>query len=178
MPHGQANVLVNGNGNPCLADFGLATVRHNGATMTSALEGGSTRWMAPELFMVAETDTNEQEEGVSTLKVTRFSDIWSFAMLALELLTDEPPFPDKILDAAVICALIKNERPKHPRSPKVVAHGLNHEMWQYLCCCWEPSPEKRLPLQSLYTVLDKLATQWHPASPDGQDHQSRVTVSR
>jgi serine/threonine protein kinase len=134
--------------------------------------------MAPELFMNAETDSNELEDDVSALMVTPISDVWSFAMLVLELLTDEKPFPDKVLDAAVICALIKGERPKHPRSPKVIAHGLNHELWQYLQRCWEPLPEKRLPLQSLYDVLDKLATQWGPTSPHSEGQvPPRVTVS-
>jgi len=134
--------------------------------------------MAQELFMNAGTDSNELEDDVSTLMVTRFSDVWSFAMLVLELLTDEIPFSDKILDPAVICALIKGERPKHSRSPKVIAHGLNHELWQYLCRCWEPLPEKRLPLQLLYDVLDKLATHWSPTSPRGEGQvQQRVTVS-
>jgi serine/threonine protein kinase len=134
--------------------------------------------MAQELFMNAGTDSNELEDDVSTLMVTCFSDVWSFAMLVLELLTDEIPFPDKILDAAVICALIQGERPKHPRSPKVIAHGLNHELWQHLCRCWEPLPERRLPLQSLYNVLEKLATQWGLTSlRDEGQVRPRVTVS-
>ena len=177
IPHCQANVLVSQDGNPYLADFGLATIRHNGATMTSTLEGGSTRWMAPELFMNAETDTNDSEDDVSALKVTRHSDIWSFGMLVLELLTDELPFPDKSLDAAVICALIKGERPKHPRSLKVIRNGLNNELWQYLAKCWDSSPEHRLPLHSLYDTLDQLATRWRPASPDVQDQTPQVIVS-
>jgi serine/threonine protein kinase len=177
IPFYQANVLVNRDGNPYLADFGLATIRHNGATMSSTLEGGSTRWMAPELFMNAEDNADDLEDDVSVLKVTRYSDIWSFGMLVLELLTDELPFPDKSLDAAVICALIKGERPKHPRSLKVIGHGLNNELWQCLGRCWDSSPEHRLPLDSLHDALDKLATQWRPPSASVQNEiQSQVTV--
>jgi serine/threonine protein kinase len=174
----QANVLVNQEGNPYLADFGLASVRHNGATMTSAIEGGSTRWMAPELFMNMEADGSDSEEDASPLKVTRYSDVWSFAMLALELLTGEVPFPDKFLDAAVILALIQGERPKHPRSPEVIGRGLNNELWQYLCGCWKSSPEDRLSLRTLHDLLNTLANQWHHMSPGTQDQiQSQVTVS-
>jgi serine/threonine protein kinase len=177
IPLCQSNVLVNRDGNPYLTDFGLATIRHNGATMTSALEGGSTRWMAPELFMNVETDTGDLEDEMSALKVTRYSDIWSFGMLVLELLSDELPFPDKSLDAAVIMALIKGERPKHPRSLKVIRNGLNNELWHYLGKCWDSSPEHRLPLHSLHGVLDQLATRWRPASPDAQDQTPQVIVS-
>jgi hypothetical protein len=41
---------VGDEGQPLLCDFGLATLRYNGATMTSALESGSIRWMAAELL--------------------------------------------------------------------------------------------------------------------------------
>jgi serine/threonine protein kinase len=133
--------------------------------------------MAPELFAV-EADANDPEDDVSTFKVTRYSDIWSFAMLALELLTGELPFPDKALDAAVIYALMKGERPKHPRSAKVARHGLDHELWQYLRRCWELLPTNRHPLHTLHKALERLATQWRPISPSDQDQiQSRVTVS-
>jgi len=152
-------VLAGGDGNPYLADFGLTTVRHNGATMTTVLEGGSTRWMAPELLIDMKMSVDDQEDDMPALKVTWHSDIWSFVMLVLELLTGELPFPDKILDVAVILALMKGECPKHPQSPKVIGQGLNHELWHYLCSCWNSSPEDRLPLLPLQDLLDELATQ-------------------
>ncbi|KIM79496.1 hypothetical protein PILCRDRAFT_823402 [Piloderma croceum F 1598] len=168
MIHGAlkcANVLVNQDGMPYLADFGLATVRN-----IATIEHGDARWMAPELF---KSDANHSDD-VSTLnsKFTCFSDIWSFAMLALELLSDEFPFPDKTT-AAVIDALREGERPKQPRSSLVIGRGLNHELWQYLEDCWEPLPANRLRLQSLHDVLDTLATQWR--YPTGQIRKPQIT---
>jgi serine/threonine protein kinase len=133
--------------------------------------------MAPELFMNMEADGSDSEEDASPLKVTRYSDVWSFAMLALELLTGKVPFPDKFLDAAVILALIQGERPKHPRSPEVIGRGLNNELWQYLCGCWKSSPEDRLSLRTLHDLLNTLANQWHHMSPGTQDQiESQVTT--
>src|ERR1700722_8697013 len=82
----QANVLVDQNGVTWLADFGLATVRYNGATLSSVLEGRSTRWTAREVIVPPDIQdhANDPEEDVSDLKFTCFSDVWSFAMLALE----------------------------------------------------------------------------------------------
>jgi serine/threonine protein kinase len=142
--------------------------------------------MAPELFMPASKpahgvpsihDLKSDLEDVSTLKVTRHSDIWSFAMLVLELLTGEKPFPDKTIEAAIICALITGKRPKHPRSPEVVGRGLSNELWLFLGLCWELLPDRRPSLQSFYNILDKLATKWCPL-PSGQARtQSKVIVS-
>jgi hypothetical protein len=99
-------------------------------------------------------------------------------MLALELLTDEVPFHDKALPSAVIYALMKGERPKHPLSPKVVGYGLCDELWQALWGCWESSPVNRLSLQLLHEILDNLAVKWLPPSPAGPNHvQSSITVS-
>lgn len=156
--HCQENVLVNQNGMPYLANFELATIIN-----IAAIESGGARWIAPELFTGAKPDTNRLHD-VLPLEFTRFSDIWSFAMLALELLSDELPFLDKITDMAVVDALMEGERPKQLRSRQVIEHGLNHELWQYLWRCWEPSPTNRLRLQSLHDVLDTLATQWRPAN--------------
>jgi len=172
----QANVLVDRNGSPCLADFGLATVRHNGATLTSVLGGGSTRWMAPELFV--DPNSEDSDDDMPPLKVTRYSDIWSFGMLILELLTGKIPFADKVLNPAVIYALMRGERPKRPLESEVIARGLNDELWKCLCRCWELSPEKRLQLDIIQEVLEKLATQWYPMSSSAQQQMERnITVS-
>jgi serine/threonine protein kinase len=160
MLYCQENVLVDREGSPYLAGLGLTTVRRSGAIT----EGGSTRWMAPELFMNSEGNTVDLEDSVPTLKATCYSDIWSFAMLALELLTGKIPFPDKYPNATVMYALINGERPKQPQRRSSTENGLNNELWGYLLRCWNPSPQNRLPLQSLYDVLDRLATQWRPVA--------------
>ena len=153
--------MVNQEGNPYLADLGLATVRHRSASKKSILEHGSTRWMAPELF-VNTGDTIDLEDDIPIFKATRYSDIWSFAMLILELLTGEVPFPEKNSEASVRSALVNGERPKHSRNLKVTEDGLNDELWQILLRCWESLPENRLPLQSLQNALDRLAI-WRSA---------------
>jgi len=148
----QANVLVDRHGDPYLGGFGQASV-------DGTIPGDSVRWTAPELFTVG-TDNLDDDEP----KATRYSDIWSFAMLVLELLTEELPFADKLLDSSVVCALLQGKHPNRPQSSEAFIHGLNNELWVHLCSCWRFSPRDRLPLQRLFNLLDTLATQWRPAA--------------
>jgi hypothetical protein len=127
--------------------------------------------MAPELF--ADPNSEDSDDDMPPLKVTRYSDIWSFGMLVLELLTGKIPFADKVLNPAVMYALMRGERPKRPLESEVIARGLNDELWKCLCRCWELSPERRLQLDIIEELLEKLATQWHPMSSSAQGKMER-----
>jgi serine/threonine protein kinase len=162
---------VQEDGTPCLADFGLATVRHNGATLTSVLNGtGTVRWMAQELFQ------HEDSESDAPLKVTQHSDIWSFGMLALELLTEQVPFAEKVLDTTVMYGLMKGDRPEQPGFD-AVRRGLGNELWNHLRRCWEVTPENRPPLKSLLSLLERLAARWTPTPSVEQKSHYTVEVS-
>jgi serine/threonine protein kinase len=152
-------VLIQDDGTPCIADFGQSAVRHNGATLSSMVPGGrgTCRWMAVELF---------QSEASEELNVTRSSDIWSFGMLALELLTGEIPF-SKLSDGAVILGVRRGERPDPP-NPETVKRGLDSWLWEYLMQCWDEIPSKRPSIDFLASELNKLARDWSPPSSTSQ----------
>jgi len=69
----QANVLVDGSGQACIADFGLATVTQNldSIRTPSPQHGYTPRWTAPEVL----------NEG----KCSKEADIFSFAMVMIEV---------------------------------------------------------------------------------------------
>ena len=72
----QANVLIDSSGNPCLTDFGLATVVGNAElqwTTTTAGREFNSRWRAPEVIGV------DCEPGSPSFK----SDIYSFGSMLL-----------------------------------------------------------------------------------------------
>jgi serine/threonine protein kinase len=75
----QANVLMDEDLQPRLADFGLAILvdSHAIGGMTSLGQGGSCRWMAPELH-------DPERFGYSHFPRSFKSDVYSFAMLCLE----------------------------------------------------------------------------------------------
>lgn len=77
-----ANILLDGEGNVKLSDFGCSRQYENDETQSGFLNSfkGSILWMAPEVLKKAGHG--------------RKADIWSVGILALELLTGRPPWPD------------------------------------------------------------------------------------
>ncbi|KAF7337062.1 TKL/TKL-ccin protein kinase [Mycena venus] len=74
------NVLVDKHGTPCICDFGISKILNRRGFTTSSV--GTAPYMAPELFFVV--DGMALEQSPST---TKSSDVYSFALLVLEILT-------------------------------------------------------------------------------------------
>jgi len=74
----SANVLVNAEGQMVIADFGLVRYCEGGAKDQMTAETGSYRWMAPEVI-------RHEPYGPAC-------DVYSYAILAWEMLTYEVPF--------------------------------------------------------------------------------------
>lgn len=74
--------MINAQGIPCLADFGLSSIAENIYSLSglNAASGGSVRWSAPELVG---SITARQETWV---KPTTQSDIYSLAMVIIEVI--------------------------------------------------------------------------------------------
>jgi serine/threonine protein kinase len=75
----QSNVLVDEQFVPHIGDFGISKILNSPGFTTTGL--GTFTYMAPELFFVL--DSNEREGTVPT--TTKQSDVYSFALLALEV---------------------------------------------------------------------------------------------
>ncbi|KAF7362524.1 TKL/TKL-ccin protein kinase [Mycena venus] len=98
------NVLVTKRGAPCICDFGISKIiSPRGNTMSSV---GTAPYMAPELFFVV--DGTGQDESPST---TKCSDVYSFALLVLEILTSEPP-KGRPAKPIVTAKILQDLRPK------------------------------------------------------------------
>ncbi|KAJ7067433.1 kinase-like domain-containing protein [Mycena amicta] len=78
------NILVNKHGMPCICDFGISKIVSRRGFTTSNV--GTAPYMAPELFFLV--DGSAWADAPHT---TASSDIYSFALLVLEILTGEPP---------------------------------------------------------------------------------------
>ena len=78
----QYNILIDGLGIPCLADFGLSSIAGDiySVSGSNAASGGSVRWSAPELLGSV---TAAQQEWVNP---TTQSDIYSLAMVIIEVI--------------------------------------------------------------------------------------------
>jgi serine/threonine protein kinase len=122
-------------GEACICDFGMSKViedvtdKSASATLT-AIEG-SARWLAPELI-----------EG-STPSPTKASDVYSFAMAMLELVTTKRPYSDRKRDASVIHdIMVKRRTPPFPGDAEA-RQWLQAGMWRLMEDCWNSSPDLR-----------------------------------
>ncbi|CAE6413994.1 unnamed protein product [Rhizoctonia solani] len=152
-----ANVVVSASEEALLTDFGLSKIvaEEEGVDVasTSLENAGSARWMAPELFQV--------DASASSSGVTPSSDVWSFGMLCLEVLTGLPPFSKHRLDGQVIAALIQGNLPERPEPWEAMyQRGLSDEMWKLMNQCWEWKPIARPEMRTLASEVRKLHTEY------------------
>lgn len=82
----QHNILINAQGKPCLADFGLSSIADSVYSITGLTPtgGGTARWSAPELMGIGQTAVSERGR---SLKPTTQSDIYFLAMVIVEVIS-------------------------------------------------------------------------------------------
>jgi len=112
--------------------------------MTDVQGINSFRWFAPELL------------GEHPLISTR-SDIYSFAMTVLELMTGERPFVEIRKAPSIPTAVASGQRPMRPLDPAVVNRGLDDALWALLVRCWAQEPAER---PSIVEVGKELGRMW------------------
>ncbi|KAG8723706.1 hypothetical protein FRC11_002358, partial [Ceratobasidium sp. 423] len=137
------NVLVKDSGRAVISGFGHAKVIkdfQHGASFTG--DNSEYRYMGPEILDDA--------------AVTFGSDIWSWAMTSLEILTDEPPFGAKTRGARLIQLIGMNRRPKRANHPKIEEYEHSDKIWQLFEHCWEREPENRPTAREVVTGLGPL----------------------
>ncbi|KAJ7818301.1 kinase-like domain-containing protein [Mycena olivaceomarginata] len=137
------NVLVDKCGVPCICDFGISKIVNRRGFTTSSV--GTAPYMAPELFFVV--DRMDQEQSPST---TKSSDVYSFALLVLEMLTAEAPKrrPSKPIVTAKIHAELRPKRADYDvRTVKI-------DTWFVLDRCWNFEPHMRPSISYVRRELD------------------------
>lgn len=72
----QGNILIDESGQPRLADFGL-TIFADGTRHNTTDQGGTLRWMAPELLYPI--------PGIECYKRTTASDVYAYGCLCIEV---------------------------------------------------------------------------------------------
>jgi len=142
----SANILCAEDGHRlAIADFGLARFQGDcGVKMTA--ETGSYRWMAPEVIRHEEYDI--------------FCDVYSFAILAWEMLTYRIPFENKMPVEAAMAVARHAHRPEIPTScPSKVKELIE--------ICWHQNARARLPFSeiSLRLAQEAALLASPPASP-------------
>jgi serine/threonine protein kinase len=138
----KANILIDNNGQACIADFSLLTITSDPQTfLPSCIEGGTTPWMSPELL-------DPGSFGLEKSYPTRESDRYALGMVIYEVLNGRAPFaPHK----APVLKILRGERPERPEGAR--GARFTDGIWGMLELCWKPQPGDR---PSLKTVLQCL----------------------
>ncbi|KAJ7157590.1 kinase-like domain-containing protein, partial [Mycena crocata] len=145
------NVLIDKQGIPCICDFGISKIINRGGFTTSSV--GTAPYMAPELFFVI--DGAEKQE--SSPCTTKSSDIYSFALLILEMLTSESPKgrPSRpIVTVKILAGLC-------PRREDYAVDKVMSGMWAVLNRCWAFEPQLRPTISEVLLSRPFLQSQEH-----------------
>ncbi|KAG8914815.1 hypothetical protein FRC00_010648 [Tulasnella sp. 408] len=139
----EENILVDDNGDALIMDFGLATVMEaNPWYSSSHRQGGSVRWMAPELLF--------------DITATRScsTDVYSYGGVAFEVMTSDPPHSG-LPDAKIPLAIGLAENPKSPCDDWSKYPQLPNEMKDMIVKCWSRS-QRRPTMESIEEGLGRM----------------------
>jgi len=107
-------------------------------TFTTTNVVGPARWQAPEVFL------SEDDQ----LPFDTRTDVFSFAMFIIELITKDRPFNHRKIDTVVIVDITKGLRPRIPNQSDLAG-----KLWPLLAQCWAQAPGQR---PSMETVCEEL----------------------
>ena len=154
----EGNILVNNHGHACIADFGLLTIipdRTSFISTISHLEGGTIRWMSPELL-------NPEPFGLEDSCPTTESDCYALGMVVYEVLSGQVPFA-LWKGTVVILKVMEGKRPERPRGTQ--GAWFTDRLWEVLELCWEHQPRDRPSLKTLLRCLENIPPPSQPLSP-------------
>lgn len=101
---------------------------------------GTSRWLAPEIINPSRGCNG------TPITETKPGDVFSFAMLAVEVFTGRVPFAEE-RNESVARRVSDGDRPKMPGDARQA--GLTNEMWKFLESCWQQDPNKRPTIEEV-----------------------------
>jgi len=148
------NVLIDDEGIPRITDFGRSKFIGRREYFTIPL-AGSPRYMAPELTAEPDEDAYEARENGALPNVTKQTDVFAFAMVALEVLTGRLPFYYVRQDMQVAALLQDGRRPDRSKcSPET----FTDTMWALMAECWTQDPRRRPDMGMVVQHLAPMTT--------------------
>ncbi|KZS96552.1 kinase-like protein [Sistotremastrum niveocremeum HHB9708] len=156
-----SNILMSDSGVPLLCDFGLAKLQPGGGdtttlrsadmmvvTVSTASQGGTARYMAPELF--------ERLDPERSAKPSYQSDVWAFGCFVLEIVTLLPPYAACISAPQATFAIVDGELPYEHSADPTSSHSAFPDAFKsypglwFLCLrCWDTDVGQRATLSEI-----------------------------
>ncbi|KXN87106.1 putative serine/threonine-protein kinase gdt2 [Leucoagaricus sp. SymC.cos] len=137
-----SNVLVSGDGEPVIANFGLSRTAVNTETGAGSQESCFTgRWAAPETLVASDT--------------TPSGDIWGLACVMYEAVSCKLPYDQYHRYEQVVTAIcVRKEAPGQQAGTDKEGDGL----WTLMKKCWNWDPNQRPTCQDVLGDLRKLVS--------------------
>ncbi|KIO17849.1 hypothetical protein M407DRAFT_84561 [Tulasnella calospora MUT 4182] len=138
-----SNILVQDDGHAVLSDFSLAKLAAPEAKNTEDnLQINFYRYQAPEVIL---------EQAISEA-----SDVYSWAMTALEIITGNPPYHTWKSPGQFIPQIVtKNQIPTRSDYDSSVL-GRYPEIWELFVRCWNREPVNRPTAEKMVEELEKI----------------------
>ena len=153
----KVNVLIDGTGNARIADFGLLTIISdptNLITSSSYIQGGTLRWMSPELI-------DPEPFGFKRARYTKSSDCYALGMVVYEAISGRPPFYERSNHAVHVPVM----EGKHPTR----GAGFPEHLWKKLESCWAFQPDDRPNIEDVLQCLEMVSDS--PEPPPGSEEE-------
>ena len=141
--------------------------------MTTCVEGGTFRWMSPELL-------DPEDFGLTKSRPTKESDCYALGMVVYEVLSGQVPFASNT-SPVVIRNVLKGRRPARPHGE--VGRQFTGAIWGVLELCWKRQPSERTSVEAVFQALGgntspvRLVSDADENAEMGCDYQSDVTAN-
>ena len=137
--------MIDKTGRAVLADFGLVALIPDQSTfLSTCLEGGTVRWMSPELL-------DPENFSLPNRRPTMESDCYALGMVIYEVLSGQVPFPT-CSSFTALRKVLEGERPERPQGEagKLFTDGI----WSVTELCWMAEPSKRASAKDVLVGLE------------------------
>jgi serine/threonine protein kinase len=136
----SSNVLVDADGSPRLADFGVSNILVE-SNPAFSYQTGAVRWVAPELIVL--------QEGQTVQCATKSSDIYALGCIMLQVLYGKPPYWWIKTALQVMPFKFKYQEPIND-TIQIQAHHLD-----FMRRCWSIESENRPAVEEVLDFLEK-----------------------
>ncbi|KAG8915671.1 hypothetical protein FRC00_001537 [Tulasnella sp. 408] len=158
-----SNVLIKNDGRAAICDFGLAQVLDEEfeRLASQTIHRGTVRWTSPERL-----DDNGP--------LAPSSDVWSWAWLIWEFMTEKIPFHLVNNASAVIFHIVTLKFPAYEQEITISEVPTLSKLMQL---CWQKEPESRLRMEECIERIEHILEGFEPPEPVGKDQKMSIGTS-